>query len=47
MPRYVCCGVTVALLPADVLIWKRWFCVELGLFSEVWELGRLPEEGAG
>lgn len=26
---------------------QRWFCVELSLFSEAWELGRLPEEGAG
>lgn len=37
----------MALVPADVLMRRRRFCVELGLFSEAWELGRLPEEGAG
>lgn len=46
MPRYVRCGVTVAPLPTDALIWKRWFSAELGLVFEIWELGRLPEKGA-
>lgn len=40
MPRYVRGGVTVALVPADVLVWRRRFCVELGVCSEAWELGR-------
>lgn len=47
MPRYVHGRVTVALVPVDALMQRRWFCVELGLFSEALELGRPPEEGAG
>lgn len=47
MPRYVCGRVTMTLSPMDVLMWKRQFCIELSLFSEAWELGRLPEEVAG
>lgn len=49
MPRYARGSgrVTVACVPEDALVQRRWFCVELSLFSEAWELGRLPEEGAG
>lgn len=47
MPRYMRGRAAVALVPADALMQRRRFCVELGLFSEAWELGRLPEEGAG